>query len=527
MALNRNTLLPTLSLLSNTTGSQTLSGNITLNTNLSTSASIGTTSTGATNLTGNLSGPGTLLVNAGRVNLNGNVGNAGGVIVYASGGGNTAIVNFKGTATANAPIYISAGSTSTTGIGYSSQANIGTGPITVDAAGFSNLPTIRVLATSSISNSVTMPARVNAGTFVGGVNVDAAPVANGTLAGPVTGAGSLTKLDTGTLTLTSSGNSYTGNTTISAGTLALSGSGAFASSPTVTVGTAAGAGPVLDVTGVTGGSNFSPQLGGAFALASGQTLKGFGLVSGKTVVSTGSTIAPGTSIGTLSFNNSLLVDGTYMADTAATGTQLADLIAETGGNVTIDPSAALVLSATNQYDNATTMTILSVTGGGTLSGAFGTVTGLPADYSVQYTSNSVSLVPVPEPGSLALARLSRDRRPGSLAPEARRRESAGNHRGRLMVRICSSTRRPLWPGADNSPEPRQCRKDRPYLLHGGFVLRPTLNFPRTQARSLGTTKRCRGNWPLPEKGKFGRGQTSLIIGHHATGIPPIRRIHRG
>jgi autotransporter-associated beta strand protein len=221
----------------------------------------------------------------------------------------------------------------------------------------------------------------------------------------VTGAGSVTKLDTGTLTLTSSGNSYTGNTTISAGTLALSGSGAFASSPTVTVGAAAGAGAVLDVSGVTGGFNFSPQLGGAFALASGQTLKGFGLVSGKTVVSTGSTVAPGTSIGTLSFNNSLLVDGTYMADTAATGTQLADLIAETGGNVTIDPSAALVLSATNQYDNATTMTILSVTGGGTLSGAFGAVTGLPADYSVQYTSTSVSLVPVPEPGTLALAGL--------------------------------------------------------------------------------------------------------------------------
>jgi autotransporter-associated beta strand protein len=405
VALNRNTLLPTLTVLSNSTATQTISGNITLNTSLVHSASISTTSAFGTNYTGNITGSGTFLVNAGRVNFTNTstLSNAGGVNVYAAGGGNTAIVNFNGTATGNAPIYICAGSDSRTGISYTTQSNLFTGPITVDASGFTKLPTINVLGTSSISNAVGFVAPRASSIGIGGVNVDVASNFNGTWAGPVTGAGSITKLDTGTLTLTNAGNSYTGNTTISAGTLALSGSGNFASSPTFTVGTAVATPPAtLDVNGVTGGANFTSQMGGAFALASGQTLKGFGLVSGKTFAPAGATIAPGGSVGTLNFDNSLELGGTYLADTAATGSQLADDIILSNGNLTIDPIAMLSLPGTNHYDNATPMTIMSVTGGGTLNGTFANVTGLPANYSLQYTSTSLILTPVPEPGTLAL-----------------------------------------------------------------------------------------------------------------------------
>jgi autotransporter-associated beta strand protein len=394
-ALNRN-ILPTLSLLSNSTGSQTLSGNITLMTSLATSASFG--GTGATNFAGNISGAGTLLVNAGRVNLNGNYSNAGGVIVFAAGGGNTAIVNFNGTATGNAPIYICVGNNSTTGISYTSSSNLFTGPISVDAAGFTKFPTISILGTSSISNSVSFVAPRAPTLGIGGVNVDVAPTFNGTWAGPVTGAGSLTKLDSGTLTLTNSGNTYTGNTTVSAGTLALSGSGSFANSPTITVGTAVASTAVLDVSGLSGGANYA---NGAFALASGQTLKGYGLVnSGKTFVPTGTTIAPGGSVGTLNFNNSLEIAGNYLADTAANGT--ADDIVLSAGSLTIDPSATLTLPNTNGYDNGTTLPIMQVLGGGTLNGTFANVTGLPAGYSLTYTSSTLSLTPVPEPGTMAL-----------------------------------------------------------------------------------------------------------------------------
>jgi hypothetical protein len=60
------------------------------------------------------------------------------------------------------------------------------------------------------------------------------------------------------------------------------------------------------------------------------------------------------------------------------------------------------LPGTNTYDNATLMTIMQVQGGGSLSGTFANVTGLPANYLLEYTPTSVILAPVPEPGTMAL-----------------------------------------------------------------------------------------------------------------------------
>lgn len=406
-ALNRSTLLPSLQALSNVTGSQTISGNITLNTSLGHTATINATATGATNYDGNITGPGTLLVAAGRVNLNGSYSNAGGVNVYAQGGGNNAVVNFNGTATGSAPIYICAGNSTLTGIGYSSQSNLPTGQITVDAAGFNFLPTIRVLATSSISNPVDMPARPNVGTAVGGVNVDVAPGATGTWTGPVTGAGSITKVNTGTFVLKDSTNTYTGNTTITTGTFRLDGTASFANSPTITVGTAAG--PILDVTGVMGGANFDPSLvpGGSFALAVNQRLKGFGTVSGQTAIPSGAFVGPGatagSSIGTLNFDNNVTIAGTLEVE--ATSPSSVDLLTITGtGNLLLTGTSVLALAGTNTYDNATPLTLVQLASG-TITGTFGSVMNMPANYNLQYNTSSIVLAPVPEPGSLLLASL--------------------------------------------------------------------------------------------------------------------------
>ena len=121
-----------------------------------------------------------------------------------------------------------------------------------------------------------------------------------TVSGPITGVGGIIKNTTGTLTLKGL-NTYGGDTSISVGTLALNGSGSISTSPNIVVAS----GAVFDVSTVTGGS---------YSLASGQTLKGNGTVNGALVVASGATVAPGASIGALTFNNSPTLSGTALME---------------------------------------------------------------------------------------------------------------------------------------------------------------------------------------------------------------------
>jgi sulfatase modifying factor 1 len=89
---------------------------------------------------------------------------------------------------------------------------------------------------------------------------------------------SVTKTGAGTL-IFDAVNSYTGDTLVAAGTLALTGSGAIASSALVELG----AGATFDVTALPGG----------FVVADGQTLGGLGSVNGSVVFGPGSTLSPG------------------------------------------------------------------------------------------------------------------------------------------------------------------------------------------------------------------------------------------
>lgn len=107
------------------------------------------------------------------------------------------------------------------------------------------------------------------------------------------GAGGLTKLGTGTFTL-SGANSYRGATIISQGTLAL------ASGATVNLS------PVIQVNA---GAWFDVTARGGITLVSGQTLKGTGTVLGSVTAGSGSYLAPGDSVGTLTISGTLTVNG--------------------------------------------------------------------------------------------------------------------------------------------------------------------------------------------------------------------------
>ncbi len=130
----------------------------------------------------------------------------------------------------------------------------------------------------------------------------------------ISGIGSFKKLGAGKTTL-SGANSFTGESQVFEGTLALAGSGSLAHSPTIDLQN----GTSLDVSGVTGGENFN---GTRFTLAHGQTLTGGGQVLGAMNIGTGAAIAPRNLLTTQSL--SLSGNATYDAaiDTNRGGSDL-------------------------------------------------------------------------------------------------------------------------------------------------------------------------------------------------------------
>ncbi|MDI1314511.1 autotransporter-associated beta strand repeat-containing protein [Prosthecobacter sp.] len=166
-------------------------------------------------------------------------------------------------------------------------------------------------AANFIPDSANLTSKVQAGGAVidtNGFNITIADSLEHDSALGATADGGLTKNGTGTLTLTAA-NTYTGKTTVAAGTLALSGAGAVASSPWIEVKS----GATLNVTAVTGGTQ----------TLSNQVLSGTGSVTGTVVIGAGSILKPGNSTdgslsavanagdgsGTLTFTNLTLATG--------------------------------------------------------------------------------------------------------------------------------------------------------------------------------------------------------------------------
>ncbi|MGV2338931.1 MAG UNVERIFIED_CONTAM: hypothetical protein LVR18_34595 [Planctomycetaceae bacterium] len=161
----------------------------------------------------------------------------------------------------------------------------------------------------------------------------------GTLAGVIAGAGGFTKQGVATIS-SSAVNTYTGPTTISAGTLSLTNSGStnsISGSSTVTVAS----GATLNVSGLSAGT---------LVLNAGQTLTGAGTVTGAVQVAASSNLSPGTTTGTLTVDSLAFTGGTFNVD-VSDATSAYDRVTVTGnnsGSVALGNGVA-TLSITNSH----------------------------------------------------------------------------------------------------------------------------------------------------------------------------------
>jgi autotransporter-associated beta strand protein len=346
------------------------------------------------------------LVMNGSLNVN-HAGNG----FYKRGSGSLAL---NGAAGANNKIVRIEGGKVITGIDNA----IGAGAQLIMSAGTNLTMNGYNQATSSLSGSGSI---VNGSATAATLSVN--QVADKTYSGVIGGVGTnennlaLTKSGASSLTL-SGANTYTGDTTVNEGTLTLSGSGSIASSSKVTVQS----GATIDVSGVTGG----------FTLSDGQTLAGAGKVLGPIQMAAGSTLAPGNSPGTLTFDSALVMfDGSALemelnGDDTTVGGGVNDLL--TGITDLTLAGTLTVSSSINDFSsaqNGDAWTLIEYSGLLTDNGIVFDGSGLNLDSSLKFeldtgahggTSVDLIVTTVPEPSSAALFAL------GGMALLFRRRK---------------------------------------------------------------------------------------------------------
>lgn len=304
------------------------------------------------------------------------------------------------------------------------------------------------------------------GSIVNNASVVFDQASAGTYAGNMSGSGSLTKIGAGVLTV-SGNNSYTGGTTVSAGTFRL---GSATALPTdgaltvnggtldfnginVTIGSLAGVGGTLSLGTSTltvaeaGGTTFAGTLtgtggvtktgtgtlnltgantytgpttvsGGRLAIngsitsnvtvGAGGNLGGAGTITG--TVSNGGVMAPGNSIGTLNIVGSFTQNAgsTYQVEANAAGQADRTNVTGAPGTATINGGTVQALADPGVYAPSTTYTILNATGGVT-----GTYAGVTSNYpflqaSLGYDTNNVYLTL--KPGGFAAGAQSANQR---------------------------------------------------------------------------------------------------------------------
>ncbi|SFS06523.1 autotransporter-associated beta strand repeat-containing protein [Dyella sp. OK004] len=367
---------------------------------------------------GAISGTGSLTkLGAGTLTLSGANSYSGGTTISAGAlQGDT--TSLQGNITDNASLIFNQGTD-----GSFNGIVSGTGSLTKLGAG-----TLTLSRANSYSGGTTVSAGALQGdttSLQGNITDNASLIfnqsANGSFGGVISGTGSLTKLGTGTLTL-SGANSYSSGTTISAGTLqgdttslqgniannaslifsqnsngvfngSLSGNGSLLKSGTGSL-TFNGANPFIGAATVSAGTliigdNSHPNatLAGAVTVNSGAILGGIGTIG---ALDLSGAVVPGNTTGTLSVTGNAVFRNGSSYQVGATPAGQSSRIA-IGGNASILGGSVLVLAQAGNYAPRTDYTILTAAQG--VTGQFGAVSAnlLFLTPVLSYTTNAVNL----------------------------------------------------------------------------------------------------------------------------------------
>jgi autotransporter-associated beta strand protein len=210
-----------------------------------------------------------------------------------------------------------------------------------------------------VGNSFVLSSPItNQNTGAAGLTIDTASGLNLTLTNVLSGSGVVTKTSAGTLMLQAP-DLCTGPTVISAGTLALTNAGSLPNTPSINL---AASSTTLDASGI-----------GTLTLGGGQTLSGSGTVLGSLATSSGTTLVPGNSLGTLTVSRDLTLNSvTNLFELGGDPTQIGnganDLIA-VGGNLNLSGLSTIKVTPLAPLNTSTPYTLITYSNA--LSGGLG------------------------------------------------------------------------------------------------------------------------------------------------------------